>query len=75
MNWTNWKKIFGETAQKLSVGDIVYFRRGDLPQSGRVVGEGNEIRVPLMRCEEHGTITYHRVYWRNRSQLYVRRNA
>jgi hypothetical protein len=72
MSWEVWTKIFGRKAEDLSVGKIVYFRRGCLPELGMVVGVGNDIRVPLMRCNEEGRVSTLRTYWRNRSQLYVK---
>jgi hypothetical protein len=73
MTWVRWIKIFGRKAQNLSIGALVYFRRGNLPELGQVVGTGNELRVPLMRSDEAGRVSTRRVYWRNRSQLYERR--
>jgi hypothetical protein len=75
MRWEIWIKVFGRRAKDLSVGAQVYFRRGRLPQLGRIVGDGTEIRVPLMRCDEHGKVSTRRIYWRNRSQLYVKLQA
>jgi hypothetical protein len=73
MMWGTWIKSFGVKAETLSIGVLVYFRRGNLPQLGRVVGTGDEIRVPLMCSDEAGRISTRRTYWRNRSQLYERR--
>jgi hypothetical protein len=72
MRWEVWTKVFGRKAEDLSIGNMVYFRRGSLPERGIVVGVGNEIRVPLMRCDEHGKVSARRTYQRNRSQLYVK---
>jgi hypothetical protein len=72
MRWEIWKKVFGRRASNLSVGKIVYFCRGVAPELGMVVGVGNDIRVPLMLCNEGGRVSTRRVYWRNRSQLYVK---
>jgi hypothetical protein len=71
MRWSIWTKTMGTKAVDPAVGDIVYFRRGNLPELGRIVAEGDGIRVPLLRCNFAGRVNTRRAYWRNRSQLYL----
>ena len=72
MTWGTWIKLFGKKADDLSVHAIVHFRRGNRPELGKIMGEGNELRVPVKRCDEDGSISNRRTYWRSRSQIYVR---
>lgn len=69
--------MFGRraTAPELVPGREVFFQRGNLPEFGRIVAGGDEICVPLMRVKNAGgQVSTRRKYWRNRSQLYVKRD-
>lgn len=74
MRWSVWISLFGRKAEgpELAIGREVMFRRANFPEPGRIAGEGDEIRVPLHRLNSSGGIASRRLYWRNRSQLYVR---
>lgn len=77
MRWSTWKTIFARKAEpsEMAIGRLVYFSRGALPELGKVVAAGDEIRVPLMRCSAEGRVSTRRTYMRNRSQLYVRKDG
>lgn len=75
MRWSMWTRVMAvkATPEQLMPGSTVYFRRGNVPERGRIAAVGDDARAPLMLLGIDGSVSTRRAYWRNRSQLYVKK--